>query len=77
MSTRYFILLCTLSAGLMAACQSSPYASSNNTMGEPAIDGLSRNITQTQGGAIRDPMTLSPPPVRPTPSARPSYAQER
>ena len=64
MSLRIFIPLVALSASLLAACQSSPYTT-QNTIGEPNIDGLSRNITQTQGGAIRDPASLSPPPVRP------------
>ena len=38
---------------------------------ERPIDGMSRNVGENQGGAIHDPYTLSPPPVRR------DYASER
>lgn len=38
---------------------------------EHPIDGLSRNVGENQGGAIRDSMTLRAPPVRP------DYASDR
>ena len=56
------VLGLVLGAGLLAACESTPYSASDDR-GEATIDGMSRNVHATQGGAIRDPMT--PPPVRP------------
>ena len=70
MSTRNLILMLLLSAGLTAACQNSPYAVDQPSTGQH-IDGLSRNVTQTQGGSIRDPASLSPPPVQP------AYVEDR
>ena len=45
---------------LLTALPTSP----DEWRGEPAIDPVSRNIMQSQGGSVRDSMGLTPPPVR-------------
>jgi hypothetical protein len=52
-----------LALAFLAGCQqtSIPTASS----GERGIDPLSRNLSQTQGGSVRGPVSLNPPPIRP------------
>ena len=48
---------------LLAGC-ASVETPANTVSGEVGVDPISRNLTQTQGGSIRDPYTLSAPPVR-------------
>jgi hypothetical protein len=52
--------------GLTSGCSMSGSAETynQNIEGHP-IDGLNRNITENQGGAVHEPPSLSPPPVRP------------
>jgi len=59
-------LILALMLGAFAGCQQTTVStgSTGDLAGEPAIDPMSRNIMQSQGGSVRDPMGLSPPPVR-------------
>jgi hypothetical protein len=58
-------LMFSLAVGLVAACQQSPYPTVST--GERGIDPMSRNVMQTQGASVRDPISLNPPPIRPAP----------
>lgn len=48
---------------LAVACESMDRPRVSTETDRP-IDGLNRNVTAKQGGAIHDPTSLSPPPVR-------------
>jgi uncharacterized protein with ACT and thioredoxin-like domain len=62
------IAIFCLAFSLLGGCHQ---AAVSHTTGEHDIDGISRNMTGTTGGAIHDAPALSPPPVRPT------FAQDR
>jgi hypothetical protein len=68
-----FFFALALLLGPLAGCQQTTLstASPGDRAGEPAIDPLSRNITEPQAGSLRDSLSLSPPPVRRT------YVEER
>jgi hypothetical protein len=70
MKTCTFILTAML--GLLAGCQQTSVSTAST--GERGFDLLSRNVSQTQGGSVRDSMSLNPPPIRQAP---PELVQER
>lgn len=63
-------LLPVLLAATLGGCSSSPTASVEHA----EIDSISRNTLSTQGGSVRDPYTLSAPPIRREEPSRPTAA---
>jgi hypothetical protein len=51
--------------GTLAGCQQTSVSTASHH--EAGIDSLSRNVHRTQGGSVRDPVSLNPPPIRPAP----------
>lgn len=60
MSTRCLAVILLPLAAILVACESVP----SRATGASDIDPLSRDISQSEGGAVHDPTTLAPPPVR-------------
>jgi hypothetical protein len=65
----YSVLLLFVGAGflgLASGCSMSGSAESyNQTIEAHPIDGMNRDITESQMGAVHESPSLSPPPVRP------------
>lgn len=51
----------------LAACQQTSVPTASNR--SPGIDPMSRNVSRTQGGSLRDPGSLNAPPIRTAPPA--------
>jgi hypothetical protein len=52
---------------LLGGCESTRSndpATATLLQNEHPIDGLNRNVSESQGGAIQDPYSIYPPPIR-------------